>query len=54
MIKLLLILAIGGGIGAATGYFGQCAGGTCPLTSTWYIGAVFGALIAAGLFTTRI
>lgn len=53
MTKLLLILSLGGGLGAATGYYGQCTSGTCPLTSTWYMGAVFGTLIAAALFTAR-
>lgn len=40
-------LIIGGSIGAALGtmmgYFGQCSSGTCPLTSTWWRGAIYGA-----------
>ena len=26
----------------ALGYFGQCTSGTCPLTSTWWRGALYG------------
>jgi thioredoxin 1 len=38
-------LLIGGGLGAALGYFGKCSSGTCPLTSTWWRGAIYGALL---------
>jgi thioredoxin 1 len=44
MLSLILSLGIGAGVGAALGYFGQCASGTCPLTATWWRGAIFGAL----------
>ena len=27
------------------GYFGQCSSGTCPLTSTWWRGAIHGGVI---------
>ncbi|MEI8312634.1 MAG: DUF6132 family protein [Verrucomicrobiota bacterium] len=40
---------IGGAIGAAMGYFGQCTSGACPLTSTWWRGALYGATLG-GLF----
>ena len=43
-------LAIGMSIGAALGYFGECSSGACPLTSTWWRGALWGAamgLVAA-------
>lgn len=43
MLPLVLSVLIGGGIGAALGYFGQCSSGTCPLTSTWWRGALYGA-----------
>jgi len=36
---------IGGALGAAMGYFGQCTSGACPLTSTWWRGAIYGATI---------
>ncbi|MFC1809707.1 DUF6132 family protein [Candidatus Omnitrophota bacterium] len=45
MLKIILGIVIGGSIGAAIGYFGKCASGTCPLTSNPYMGAFFGALI---------
>jgi len=39
-------LIVGGSTGAALGtimgYFGQCSSGTCPLTSTWWRGAIYG------------
>ena len=42
---LLLYLLIGGGAGAALGYFGSCKSGACPLTANWRRGAFVGALI---------
>ena len=42
IMRLVLGLLIGGGLGAAMGYFGQCASGSCPLTSTWWRGAIYG------------
>ena len=41
----LLGLLIGACLGAALGYFGQCTSGTCPLTSTWWRGAIYGGVI---------
>jgi thiol-disulfide isomerase/thioredoxin len=32
-------------LGAGVGYFGQCTSGTCPLTSTWWRGAIYGAVL---------
>jgi thioredoxin len=45
MLSLAGSLLIGGGLGAALGYFGKCSAGTCPLTSTWWRGAIYGALL---------
>lgn len=49
MGRILLPILIGAAIGAAMGYFGQCTSGTCPLTSTWWRGALYGATLG-GLF----
>ncbi|MEO5719122.1 MAG: DUF6132 family protein [Chthoniobacterales bacterium] len=38
-------LLLGALLGAALGYFGQCTSGTCPLTSTWWRGALYGAFL---------
>ena len=43
MLSLILSVLVGSGIGATLGYFGQCSSGTCPLTSTWWRGALYGA-----------
>jgi thioredoxin 1 len=43
--SFVIKVVIGAGIGAALGYFGQCSSGTCPLTATWWRGALFGGLI---------
>jgi hypothetical protein len=52
MIKILVGIVMGGGIGFAVGYFGKCASGTCPLVGnpiiSTIIGALIGALITAG------
>jgi len=45
MLRFVIIIAIGAGIGALLGYFGQCSSGTCPLTSTWWRGAIYGGFL---------
>lgn len=45
-LRILLIVAAGAGLGALLGYFGQCTSGTCPLTSTWWRGALYGSVMA--------
>jgi thioredoxin 1 len=45
VIKMLLAIVIGGGIGALMGYYGQCSSGTCPLTANPYRGALYGAFL---------
>ena len=32
------------------GHFGHCANGACPLTSTWWRGALYGGVLAAALY----
>ncbi len=48
-------IAVGALLGAGLGYFGQCSSGTCPLTSTWWRGALYGAALGAlfGFGTVR-
>ena len=41
----LVAVLIGATLGAGLGYFGQCNSGTCPLTSTWWRGAIYGGLM---------
>ena len=45
IIKAIIGLTAGVGLGAVMGYFGQCSSGTCPLTSTWWRGAIYGGVI---------
>jgi hypothetical protein len=45
MLQAILTVGIGAGLGALLGYYGQCTSGTCPLTSTWWRGAIYGAVI---------
>jgi hypothetical protein len=42
VLRLLGPVIVGAGLGALLGYFGQCTSGTCPLTSTWWRGALYG------------
>lgn len=44
-VRVFVTVAIGAGLGALVGYFGQCSSGTCPLTSTWWRGALYGGFI---------
>jgi hypothetical protein len=46
MLRFIGIVIAGILLGAATGYFGQCTSGTCPLTSTWWRGAIYGGIMA--------
>ncbi|MDO8542130.1 MAG: DUF6132 family protein [Opitutaceae bacterium] len=45
-LRVILIILLGAGAGALVGYFGQCTSGACPLTSTWWRGALYGAVVA--------
>jgi hypothetical protein len=45
MSRILLIVGLGILLGAALGWFGQCSTGTCPLTSTWWRGALYGGFL---------
>lgn len=45
LLRYLLPIAAGAALGAGVGYFGQCTSGTCPLTSTWWRGALYGACL---------
>jgi hypothetical protein len=45
MSRFLIPIAVGAAIGSALGCFGQCSSGTCPLTSTWWRGAIYGSVM---------
>ena len=45
MTPMLLKVVIGALVGAALGYFGRCATGSCPLTANWRRGAAYGAFL---------
>ena len=45
LLRFALPMLIGAALGAVTGYFGQCSSGTCPLTSTWWRGALYGGFL---------
>jgi thioredoxin 1 len=51
-LTLLIYLLIGGGAGAALGYFGKCSSGACPLTANWRRGAFVGALIGLAVYAS--
>lgn len=45
MLRFVIYIALGVAFGALLGYFGQCSSGTCPLTSTWWRGALYGGAL---------
>ena len=47
MTRFIIPITVGAAIGSITGYFGQCSSGGCPLTSTWWRGAIYGAFLGA-------
>ena len=44
-LKMILIVLAGSLIGGLFGYFNQCSTGTCPLTATWWRGAIYGGIV---------
>ncbi len=48
--SLIFYLLVGAGVGAVVGYIGKCSSGTCPLTSTWWRGAIYGAALGGALY----
>jgi len=52
MIRVMAFVLGGALIGGVVGYFGSCQSGTCPLTSTWWGGAAYGAVM--GLVIGRV
>ncbi len=47
MLRLILPPLVGGLLGGGLGFLNHCSTGGCPLTSSWWTGALFGGL--AGL-----
>jgi len=45
MTSIIIKVLIGCVLGALMGYYGQCSSGTCPLTSTWWRGAIYGGVL---------
>ena len=45
VVRFALTVLAGSALGAVMGYFGQCSSGTCPLTSTWWRGALYGGVL---------
>lgn len=45
MTRFFIPLLIGAALDSLMGYFGQCNSGTCPLTSTWWRGAIYGGVL---------
>jgi thioredoxin 1 len=50
MTMLLVNIGIGCLLGAALGYYGQCSSGTCPLTSTWWRGSLYGGVMGLAFY----
>lgn len=45
MSRPLLFLALGAVLGGLFGHFNACRSGACPLTATWWRGALYGAFL---------
>jgi hypothetical protein len=50
-LRLLAPIVIGAALGALVGHFSSCSSGTCPLTATWWRGALYGAVMSFLLST---
>jgi len=47
MLRVIVPVIAGATIGGLMGAAGKCSDGACPLTATWYRGALFGAVVGA-------
>lgn len=45
VLRYVLPILAGAVLGGLLGYYGSCTSGTCPLTSTWWRGALYGAVL---------
>lgn len=45
LVKIIISVGIGALLGGIMGYFGQCASGACPLTSTPLRGILYGSFL---------
>ena len=45
LLRFALIVLGGAALGALMGAVGQCTSGACPLTSTWWRGAIYGGVL---------
>jgi len=45
LLRFAGFVVAGAALGGLMGWFGQCSSGTCPLTSTWWRGALYGAFL---------
>lgn len=45
MLRLILSMFVGAGLGAGLGHASRCAGGTCPLMCAWWRGAIYGGVM---------
>jgi hypothetical protein len=52
ILRLVIGVAVGGGIGFACYRFAGCATGTCPLTSNPVISTIYGAVLGALVATS--
>jgi len=52
ILRLVLGVAVGGGLGFAGCKFAGCANGACPLTSRPIISSIYGALLGALIATS--
>jgi len=53
-VQFLVVVAVGAAFGGVMGYFGKCSTGACPLTSTPWRGAAYGAVLAAWFASSLI
>jgi thioredoxin 1 len=47
IVKTILGILVGVGIGAVVGHFGKCSSGGCPLTANPFRGAIYGGIMGA-------
>ncbi len=47
IVRVIIGVVIGVGVGALMGHYGQCSSGTCPLTANPFRGAIYGGVMGA-------
>jgi len=50
VVNILVAFGVGALLGGVVGHFAGCEGGSCPLLSSWWRGAIYGGVFGLAVF----